>query len=57
MKIPKKYQDRVESYWKDEDGYWIILKEDWIAQYDEARTIHEDKWTYVLYELRLSKHL
>lgn len=57
MRIPKKYQDRVDTFWKDEDGYWIILKEGWVVQCDEARTIHEDEWTYVLYELRCSKHL
>lgn len=43
--IPKKYRDSIYDFWKDEDGWWIMLKEDSeyiFSGYYSTHTIHED---------------
>ena len=43
--IPKKYQTSVKDFYKDEDGWWIVLKHDseWVLEeYYAERVIHED---------------
>lgn len=52
IKIPKKYQERVEELWYDSDGYWLILKEGWRSPEMDCRTIHEDTQARVLNYLR-----
>ena len=42
--IPKDRQDAVRDAYKDDDGYWICLKEGWEASRmdSDCRVIHED---------------
>ena len=42
--IPKDKQDAVRDAYKDDDGYWICLKEGWEASRmdSDCRVIHED---------------
>ena len=40
--IKKKYQDRIEEMYKDEDGWWISLKRGWYWDDPGLHTIHED---------------
>lgn len=51
--IPKKKRDWVDYFWKDSDGYWLILKPQY--RFMGAHTIHN--WTIkgVLEDLRLYK--
>lgn len=42
MKIPKKYEDRVEDYSIDEDGVWIYLSRGWRWDDVGLHVIHED---------------
>ncbi|MBF7018246.1 hypothetical protein [Staphylococcus durrellii] len=40
--IPQKYRPYVEEFWKDIDGCWLNLKDDYISTTTEASTIHEN---------------
>lgn len=41
--VPKKLRCAVDEAWKDDDGYWISLKEGWENCEDqECDIIHED---------------
>ena len=55
MTIPKKYEDRIEGYEHDNDGYWIYLTDDWITSDNDCHTIHEDTQQQALHELRLTR--
>lgn len=43
FKIPHHLKDKVTDYWKDDDGYWVILKKGWHFEDMECHTAHE--WT------------
>lgn len=43
--IPKKYHASIADFYKDQDGYWLYLKEngEYVLQfYDANYVIHED---------------
>jgi len=47
MKAPRTKKDliahpAVELFEKDEDGYWLYLREDWWCGEMDCRTIHEN---------------
>lgn len=46
--VPKKYQNMIQDFYKDMDGYWITLKEGYISESTGTETIHE----YTLSDLR-----
>jgi len=52
IKIPKKYQDRVECVEHDQDGYWLYLYDGWNWGDRGLHTIHEDTQSEVLRCLR-----
>lgn len=39
--LPKKYHHCVEDFYKDIDGYWLELKNDFISTTTQTHTIHE----------------
>ena len=46
MKAPRTKRDLMSHpavllFEKDEDGYWLYLREDWYCEETECRTIHE----------------
>ena len=41
IKIPKKYSNIIQSYWEDEDGIWVVLKEGFLSKLDDSHMIHE----------------
>lgn len=41
--IPQKYRPYVEEFWKDIDGCWLNLRDDYISTTTEASTIHEKR--------------
>ena len=52
--IPKKYHSSIRDFYKDEDGWWMILKQDGqyvLDGYCAEYTIHEDTKAEVLYAL------
>jgi hypothetical protein len=40
--LPKKHQEKVEDFYSDIDGCWLILKEGYVSTTTECSTIHED---------------
>jgi len=42
MRIPKKYEERVELLEHDEDGWWIYLNYGWCWDCKGLHIIHED---------------
>lgn len=42
--IPEKKKEAIRDAYRDEDGYWIYLKEGWEASRmdSDCRVIHED---------------
>ena len=42
MYIKKKYQDRIEDIFHDDDGWWIYLKSGWFWDDYGLHIIHED---------------
>lgn len=40
--IPKKHQEKVEDFYSDIDGCWLILKEGYVSTITECSTIHEN---------------
>lgn len=52
LKIPKKYEDRVEQAFKDDDGYWIYLNPGWFWDDPGLHIIHEDTQKEALFALR-----
>lgn len=45
--LPKRYHSSINDFYKDEDGWWIVLKSNGKYQFDERRygssyTLHED---------------
>jgi len=52
IKIPKKYQERVQELYYDSDGYWLHLNKGWHWDDYGLHTIHEDTKSRVLMCLR-----
>lgn len=52
LKVPKKYHDMIEDIYKDIDGYWINLKEEFYSTGTGTNTIHEYTQKDVLKELK-----
>ena len=53
--IPKRYRDSIADFYKDEDGWWIVLKESgkyFLDGYYATHTIHEDTKADALREFR-----
>lgn len=40
--IPKKHQDKIDDFYRDIDGCWLILKDGYVSITTECSTIHED---------------
>lgn len=40
--IPKKHQHKIESFYKDIDGCWLNLNENYISIQTESSSIHEN---------------
>jgi hypothetical protein len=51
----KKMKEAIHDYWKDDDGYWVILKEGYEAQHDGARTVNGETYTDLIREMKLIK--
>lgn len=51
--IPASKKDAIRDAYRDEDGYWICLREGWEASRTdrECRTIHEDKISDLKYQI------
>lgn len=51
--IPKNKLEAVVDAYRDEDGYWIRLREGWEASREDAgcRTIHEDTVRDLKYQI------
>lgn len=44
-RLPKQYRDSVRDFYKDDDGWWICLKENGLYEFEgyaSQYTIHED---------------
>ena len=52
IKIPKKYQHMIDEVLKDQDGYWVYLKDGYYSPTLDCGTIHEDTIKDVLKEIR-----
>lgn len=48
IKVPKKYQDRIQEIYHDSDGYWCILNRGWYWDDYSLHVIHEDTQAQVL---------
>ena len=55
MNIPKKYQERIQEIFRDDDGYWIYLKKGWRKGDDICHTLAEDTQKQLMWELRQTK--
>lgn len=45
----RKWADRIQESWQDEDGVWIALRSGWQdAANPTCHTIHEDTWQLAL---------
>lgn len=55
MRIPKKYEERVELFEHDEDGWWIYLNYGWCWDCKGLHIIHEDTQKEALRCLRQTK--
>lgn len=57
MRKIKGYDHRIKDAYRDEDGCWIILQDNWICpdDYYGEKTIHEDNWTDAINVLKRSK--
>ena len=51
----KKMKEAIQDYWKDDDGYWVILKEGYEAQHDGARTVNGETYSDLIREMKLIK--
>lgn len=40
--IPKKHQHKIDDFFKDIDGCWLLLKHGYISASTESTSIHED---------------
>lgn len=51
--IPKSKREAIRDAYRDEDGYWICLKEGWEASRtdSECRVIHEDHISDLRYQI------
>lgn len=51
--VPKSKREAVKDCYKDDDGYWITLKEGWNADNMDCvcRTIHEDTIEQLRYQI------
>ena len=52
--VPKTKRIAIKAIWKDDDGYWIILKNGYHASLtdERCRTIHEDNIRNIRYQVR-----
>ena len=44
-RLPKQYRESVRDFYKDDDGWWICLKENGLYEFEgyaSQYTIHED---------------
>ena len=51
--VPKSKMESIHDAWRDEDGYWIMLREGWNADRtdNKCRTIHEDDIKGIRYQI------
>lgn len=51
--VPKSKREAVRDAYRDEDGFWICLREGWEASRTDAgcRTIHEDTIPELRYQI------
>lgn len=50
--VPKKYHEAINDFYKDIDGYWIDLKNDYESRSTLCQTIHEYTIADIKKELR-----
>lgn len=52
--VPKGKLDSIKTAWIDSDGYWIVLKDNYNADYMDSncRTIHEDTIPELRYQMK-----
>jgi len=55
IKVPKKYEDRIETIEHDEDGYWVYLNYGWYWDDHGLHTIVEDTQAAILRRIRETK--
>lgn len=51
--IPKKFHPAVSKAWRDEDGYWVTLKDGWRDGIMDTHVIHTDTIKELREEARL----
>ena len=51
--VPKGKREAIRDAYRDEDGFWICLKDGWEASRTDSgcRTIHEDTITDLRYQI------
>ncbi|MBR0542515.1 MAG: hypothetical protein IJK26_10000 [Clostridia bacterium] len=51
--VPKSKLSAIRSCWKDSDGYWITLNDEWNADRTDwnCHTIHEDSIAQLRYQI------
>ena len=51
--VPKGKKEAIRDAYRDEDGFWICLKEGWEASRTDSgcRTIHEDTLPELRYQI------
>ena len=51
--VPESKKEAIRDIWKDEDGVWITLNENWEASRMDrgCRTIHEDAVKQLRYQI------
>lgn len=54
IKIPKKYEDRINEIYHDSYGYWVYLNRGYCSYNWACHTIHEDTHKDILEEIRCS---
>lgn len=53
IKIPEKYEDMIDLVWKDSDGYFAVLNENYHLDKFMCKSIHE--YTQKSFLARLSQ--
>lgn len=52
IRVPKKYEERIETIEHDIDGYWVYLNYGWHWDDYGLHTIHEDTHAEILKRIR-----
>ena len=56
IRVPKKYEERVDELYPDSDGYWCYLNRGWHGDDYGCHVIHEDTQREVLNQIKWAEH-